>query len=235
MEIHNSFHLNFSKEKFQFFGWNSNTKIFQPKPKIFPLGNATAWCPGRWNSRSHALISLYAPWYSWFPFFQMKAAASLKLYFLIPGGTHTREMNGDLRLKNTNKFPHYPFRLYTWKHFGFQERPQEKGFPGKKALFQGKFIIENLWFLSTGSFRTAISFQVVELILLFSIIPDSHAAWVQLAIAARLPKLSRRKTWALHFWGVLKWTPQSCKLWQQSGLVRGIAQGTESVPSRISD
>lgn len=138
MEIHNSFHLNFSKEKFQFFGWNSNTKIFQPKPKLFPLGNATAWCPGRWNSTSHALISLYAPWYSWFPFFQMKAAASLKLYFLIPDGTHSREMNGDLILKNNRKFPHYPFRLYRWKHSGFKERFQEKGFPGKQALFQGK-------------------------------------------------------------------------------------------------
>lgn len=61
MEIQNSFHLNFSKEKFQCFGRDSNTEIFQPNPKIFPLGNDAAWCPGRWNSRSHALISLYAP------------------------------------------------------------------------------------------------------------------------------------------------------------------------------
>lgn len=121
----------------------------------------------------------------------MKAAASLKLYFLIPGGTHTREMNGDLRLKNTSKFPHYPFRSYRWKHFGFQERFQELVSLESKPFFKVS-LIENLWFLSTGSFRTAILFQLFEQILLLSIIPDSHAAWVQLAIAARLPKLSRR-------------------------------------------
>lgn len=163
-----------------------------------------------------------------FPFFQMKAAASLKFYFLIPGGTHTREMNGNLKLRNTSKFPHYPFRLYRWKHFGVQERFQEKGFPGKQALFQGKLNwkpvisvnrqLQDSYFVSAGWTDPAVEHY------------SRFPAWVQLAIAARFPELSRR-----YLCGVLKWTPQSCRLWQQPGLVRGISQGTESVPLRISN
>lgn len=32
---------------------------------------------------------------------------------------YTIETSGDLRLWNTNKFPHHPTILYGWKYFGF--------------------------------------------------------------------------------------------------------------------
>lgn len=134
MKIINSFQLDFSKEKFQCFGWNSNTKIFQPKPKIFPLGNAAAWCLGIRNSKSYTLISLYAPWYSWFPLFQTRAAASSKLYFLIPDGGHTLDKWMGIWLCRT------PTNHHTRrKHLDFKKQvTTKKGFLEKQAFFQGK-------------------------------------------------------------------------------------------------
>lgn len=102
--------------------------------------------------------------------------------------THTREMNGDLRLQNTNKFPHHPFSLSRWKHFEFQEIVFKKKISLESKPFFKVSLIENLWFLSTGSFKTAIFFQLVEKTLLLSIIPDSHTVWVQLAISSKTSK-----------------------------------------------
>lgn len=53
--------------------------------------------------------------------------------------THTREMNEDLRLQSTNKFPHHPFSLSRWKHFGFQEIDfKKKASLESKSFFLGK-------------------------------------------------------------------------------------------------
>lgn len=187
MKIINSFQLDFSKEKFQCFGWNSNTKIFQPKPKIFPLGNAAAWCLGIRNSKSYTLISLYAPWYSWFPLFQTRAAASSKLYFLIPDGGHTLDKWMGIWLCRT------PTNHHTRrKHLDFKKQVTTKKVSLKSKHFFKVNLIENPWFLSTGSFKTAIFFQLLENILLLSIIPVFYEVWVQLDIVIRLPKHSRR-------------------------------------------
>lgn len=180
--------MEIQKEKFQRFGWNSNFKIFQPNPKIFPLGSAATWYPETYSSRSHCHFS---------------SCPTIKLIFLFPDksccitrsafpnswwDTHTGEMNGDPRLCNTNKFPHQPSSLSRWKHFGFQAIGFKKNVSLESKPFFKVSLIENLWFLSTGSFETAIWFQLVEKIPLLSTIPDSRAAWVRLAISSNTSK-----------------------------------------------
>lgn len=101
---------------------------------------------------------------------------------------HTHTLEKWMRLWNTNKFPHHPSSLFRWKHFGFQAIGFKKNVSLESKPFFKVSLIENLWFLSTGSFKTAIWFQLVEKILPLSTIPDSHTAWARLAISSNTSK-----------------------------------------------
>lgn len=74
----------------------------------------------------------------------------------------------------------------------FKKQVTRKKVSLKSKRFFKLNLIENPWFLSTGSLKTAIFFQLLEKILLLSIIPVFHEVWVQLDIVTRLPKHSRR-------------------------------------------